>query len=91
MGLWKRLFGPDPAPQPRMRDVLERLDVLEGDVGGLRKRVNQLSGLVTGAMRREKEAQEPAGPTNGEEPEVQYPPQLLPPTSHLSRRFRAGG
>lgn len=74
MGLLRRLFGPPPTPPPRLRDVIERLDGLEADVAGLRKRLIKIQGLVTGGMRREEEAQDATGDTNGDRAVSQGPP-----------------
>lgn len=79
-----------------MRDVLERLAALEDDVALLLHRVKRLQGLVTGGLRRSKDAQEaPDGP-NGDEPIPQQPPpypapRQVPSTAWLARRFKLGG
>lgn len=85
------LWGPPPAPPPRLRDLLERLDALEGDVSGLRKRVKSVEGQLSGGKRREEGPQEPPGPTNPDQLDIPIPPRAVPPTAELARRFKLGG
>lgn len=68
MGFLARLFRPAAPPSPRLRDLMERLDLLEADVTGLRKKVARLQGIVTGGLRSEKDEtpQDAPGPTNGD-------------------------
>lgn len=86
------LWGPPPTVQPRIRDILERLDALEGESNGLRKRVKQLEGQISGGKRRHSDQEEPQDAPGDEisaDPDqlsLQEPSPYS--TAHLSRRFR---
>lgn len=93
--LLRALWGPAPTPPPRFRDVLERLDALEGDLSGLRKRVKSLEGQASGGRRSNSRPDEPERPALEQpEPEEGTFPMMARPqlsTAHLARRFKTGG
>lgn len=91
--LLQALWGP-PAPlPPRVRDLVERLDALEGGLSGLRRRVSTLEGQLTGGRRRNAHSSEPEPPElehdvpDPDQLEISAPPAT--PTAHLARRFRS--
>lgn len=76
---WRFLLGPVPTPVPRIRDLFERQDALEGEISGLRVRIKVLEGQVSGGKRRNKgeaAAQDALELTNGDRGEVEMPPPL---------------
>jgi len=92
--LLRALWGPAPSPAPRLREVLERVDALEGDVAGLRKRVKSVEGQLSGGKRaneREEGPEDAPGRTIAEPEPLEYLPAAPGNTSHLARRFRLGG
>lgn len=93
--LFRALWGPAPVSPPKMRDLLERQEELEGEMSGLRKRVKSLEGQLSGGKRanpRDEGPQDAPGDTIEDQPGSHYPPRR-PETSteHLARRFRIGG
>ncbi|MGH8566959.1 MAG: hypothetical protein ACREXU_02830, partial [Gammaproteobacteria bacterium] len=69
------LWGPPPPLPPRMRDLLERQDALEGDVAGLRKRVKALEGQISGGMRSNTGVKEREDAPGATDPDIEYPPR----------------
>ena len=93
--LLRFLWGPPPASPPRLRDLLERQEALEGEISGLRKRVKSLEGQLSGGRRGNPELEGPQdapGREIEEQPEHLYPPtRQVQPTAQLARRFKIGG
>lgn len=88
--LWRALLGPPYSPPPRLRELVERIDALEGDVSGLRRRVKTVEGQISGGKRGDGAAaasQDAPGATIGEPDDIQVPPPTRA-TAELARRFR---
>lgn len=82
----RRLLAPAPAASPRLRDLMERVDELEGDQQGLRTRIKKLEGRVSAMMREDvaETAEDAPERTNGGDPG----PRPTSSTAHLASRFR---
>ena len=74
--LWALLWAAPAPPSPRMRDVLLRLDELEAEQIGLRRKLDRVQGFVTGAMRKDKPSEDAPGTTIADNPSLDHPPLI---------------
>lgn len=91
--LWawlSRLLLPARAPSPRLVTISNRLDDVDERIDYLAGELKTLRGRLTGAIRKEKVAEDAPSATIDDEPSPHYPPvRQVPATAHLARRFRS--
>jgi hypothetical protein len=87
---FRRLFGPPPAPSPRLVTVVNRVDDLEARLEYLSDELKALRGRVTGKERKARQPveDEPPAGGDGQPEEPAYSRPAPPSTAYLARRFK---